>query len=78
MPVEQWKYNMCDVALLAMPGRGLAPLVIAEVVMTGGDTVTVTQQHPARGRTAHPGHARPSPDQEHRARGDGIQQHLVR
>ena len=30
-------------ALLAMP------VVRAEVVMTGGDTVTVTQQHPARG-----------------------------
>ena len=40
---------MCDVALLAMPGRGLATLVRADVVMTGGDTVTVTQQHPARG-----------------------------
>ena len=73
MPVEQWKYNMCDVALLAMPGRGPATLVRAEVVMTGGDTVTVTEQHPARGRTAHPGHARPSPDQKHRGRGDGIQ-----
>ena len=59
MPVEQWKYNMCNVALLAMPGRGLATLVRAEVV-TGGDTVTVTQQHPARGRTAHPGHAGPA------------------
>ena len=70
MPVEQWKYNMCDVALLAMPGRGIATLVRAEVVMTDGDTVTVTQQHPARGRTAHPGHARPSPDQEHRGRGE--------
>ena len=77
MPVEQWKYNMCDVALPAMPGRGLATLVRAEVVMTGGDTVTVTQQHPAGGRTAHPGHARPSPGQEHRGRGDGIQQHLL-
>ena len=72
------KYNMCDVALPAMSGRALATLVSAEVVMTGGDTVTVTQQHPARGHTAHPGHARPSPDQEHRGRGDGIQQHLVR
>ena len=29
--------------------RGLATLVRAEVVMTGGDTITVTQQHPARG-----------------------------
>ena len=28
MPVEQWKYNMCDVALPAMPGRVLATLVI--------------------------------------------------
>ena len=46
------KYNMCDVALPAMSGRALATLVSAEVVMTGGDTVTVTQQHPARGRTA--------------------------
>ena len=64
------KYNMCDVALPAMSGRALATLVSAEVVMTGGDTVTVTQQHPARGRTAHPGHARPSPDQEHRGRGE--------
>ena len=43
------KYNMCDVALPAMSGRALATLVSAEVVMTGGDTVTVTQQHPARG-----------------------------
>ena len=34
-PVEQWKYNMCDVPLLAMSGRGLATLVSAEVVMTG-------------------------------------------
>ena len=60
--------------------RGLATLVRAEVVMTGGDTVTVTQQHPARGRTAHPGHARPSPGQEHGGRGDGGQQqkHLNR
>ena len=64
------KYNMCDVALPAMSGRALATLVSAEVVMTGGDTVTVTQQHPARGRTAHPGHARPSPGQEHRGRGE--------
>ena len=32
--VEQVNY-MCDVALLAMPGRGLATLVSAEVVMTG-------------------------------------------
>ena len=74
------KYNMCDVALPAMSGRALATLVSAEVVMTGGDTVTVTQQHPARGRTAHPGHARPSPGQEHRGRGDGGQQqkHLNR
>ena len=46
-PAEKWKYNMCDVALLAMPGRGLATLVRADVVMTGGDTVTVTEQHPA-------------------------------
>ena len=63
-----------------MPGRGLATLVRAEVVMTGGDTVTVTQQHPARGRTAHPGHAQPSPGQEHGGRGDGGQQqkHLNR
>ena len=64
------KYNMCDVALPAMSGRALATLVSAEVVMTGGDTVTVTQQHPARGRTAHPGHARPSPGQEHGGRGE--------
>ena len=71
-------YNMCDVALPTMSGHALATLVSAEVVMTGGDTITVTQQHPARGRTAHPGHARPSPGQEHRGRGDGIQQHLVR
>ena len=72
------KYNMCDVALPAMSGRALATLVSAEVVMTGGDTVTVTEQHPARGRTAHPGHAQPSPGQEHRGRGDGIQQNSVR
>ena len=50
--------------------RVLATLVRAEVVMTGGDTVTVTQQHPARGRTTHPGHAQPRPDQEHRGRGE--------
>ena len=46
--------------------RGLATLVRAEVVMTGGDILTVTQQHPAGGRPVHPEHARPSPDQEHR------------
>ena len=28
-------FHMCDVALLAMSGRGLATLVSAEVVMTG-------------------------------------------
>ena len=57
---------MCDVSLPAMPGRAVATLVRAEVVMTGGDTVTVTQQ--------------PSPGQEHRGRGDGVQQlqHLIR
>ena len=43
------KYNMCNVAMPAMSGRALATLVSAEVVMTGGDTITVTQQHPARG-----------------------------
>ena len=56
--------------------RGLATLVSAEVVMTG----TQWQLHSSilpGGRTAHPGHARPSPGQEHRGRGDGIQQHLV-
>ena len=59
--------------------RGLATLVRAEVVMTGGDTVAVTDNSILPGgRTAQPGHARPSPDQEHRGRGDGIQQHLVR
>ena len=72
------QYVRCCAA--AMPGRGLATLVRAEVVMTGGDTVTVTQQHPARGRTARPGHAWPSPGQEHRGRGDGGEQqkHLNR
>merc|ERR1711952_634513 len=58
-----------------MSGRGLATLVRAEVVMTG----TQWQLHSSilpGGRTAHPGHARPSPDQEHWDRGDGIQQHL--
>ena len=47
------KYNMCDVALPAMSGRALATLVSAEVVMTGGDTVTVKHGSILRGgRTA--------------------------
>ena len=71
MPVELWNYNMCDVA--PRPGHSRQSRGGDD-----GDTVTVTQQHPARGRTARPGHARPSPGQEHRGRGDGIQQHLVR
>ena len=61
--------------------RVLATLVRAEVVMTGGDTVAVTDNSILPGgRTAHPGHARPRPDQEHGGRGEGGQQqkHLNR
>ena len=60
---------MCDVALHAMSGRALATLVRAEVVMV--ETPVTESSIQAGGRTAHPGHARPSPDQEHRGRGDG-------
>ena len=70
MQVKQWKYyyNMCDVALHAMSGRALATLVRAEVVMV--ETPVTESSIQAGGRTAHPGHARPSPGQEHWGRGD--------
>ena len=69
---------MCDVALHAMSGRALATLVRAEVVMV--ETPVTESSIQAGGRTAHPGHARPSRVQEHRGKGDGgqQQQHLVR
>ena len=67
-PVEQWKYNMCDVPLLAMSGRGLATLCDGG---DDGDTVAVTDNSILPGgRTAHPRHARPSPDREHQGRGE--------
>ena len=67
---------MCDVALLAMSGHDLATIVRAEVVMV--ETPVTESSIQAGGRTAHPGHARPSPGQEQRGRGDGGQQHTVR
>ena len=51
-----------------MSGRALATLVIAEVVMV--ETPVTESSIQAGGRTAHPGHARPSPGQEHRGRGE--------